>query len=140
MVHRETATMTIALDKVAIAGILHEARDSIHRPLQRAFFPMIGVRRAIHHAGYPMRIADELKRIRALGAERALVDRAVGIALNIDHLAGLRVDVLAAPDSAIRADAMTLRCAAKPRVLRDRVRRHSCWLPEIGRASCREGV
>ena len=51
------------------------------------------------------RLLDELARGGALRAERALVDRRVRVALDVDELAAAGVDELAAADGAVRADA-----------------------------------
>src|SRR5690242_601391 len=48
----------------------------------------------------------ELEGVGPLRAERALVDRTVGVALDVDHLAVLGVDVGSATDGAIGADAV----------------------------------
>ncbi len=53
----------------------------------------------------PVRIFDELERIRAFGAERSFIDGRMRVALNVNDLAAFGVDMLAAPDRAVRADA-----------------------------------
>src|SRR5204862_7886147 len=49
-------------------------------------------------------VGCELEGIRPFWTQRALVDRAAGVALDVDELAALGVDELAAPDGAVRAD------------------------------------
>ncbi len=48
-----------------------------------------------------MRVDGQEQRVRTLGAERTLVDRAARVALDVDELGGLGVDELAATDGAI---------------------------------------
>src|SRR4030095_1130447 len=65
--------------------------------------------------------------VRALRAERPLVDRAARVALDVDELSALCVDELAAPDGAVRADPLGDRRPAKARGLRGRL-----WAERLG--------
>jgi hypothetical protein len=70
---------------------------------------------------YAVRIHRELKRVRALGAQRSTVDRALGIALNINDPSALQIHELAAAYRAVRAHAVNLSRVFDPRVLVDRI-------------------
>ena len=91
--------------KVSSRVDLGELGDPLHRPVERLDLPLLGVRRAIEHGADALGREQHAERAGALGAERALVDRAARIALDVDGLAVLRVDQLAAADRAIGADA-----------------------------------
>src|SRR5262249_54486916 len=122
MIHRDA--IGGALDEVLVAGLLNQTCDAVHRPIERALLPMIAVRGAVLHTSYAMRVRHELKSVGALGTQGALVDGAIGVALDIDYFAALCIDVLAAPNRAVWADAVRLGGAAKPRVLGGSVRAH----------------
>ena len=79
--------------------------------------PVVGEGSPIEHGLHAVRIDGQQQRVGSLGAERALVDRAPRVALDIDELAGLGVDELAATDRAVRTEALRDGCAAKPRGL-----------------------
>src|SRR5262245_6806889 len=91
-------------DEIAVASVLHQVCEAVHGPIERTLLPMVAVRRAVHDSAYPMRIRDQLESICALGAERALVNWAIRVALDIDYLAALGVHVLAASDGTVRAN------------------------------------
>src|SRR5581483_11198137 len=93
----------------------------VHGPVQRADFPLVGEWGAVKDASDTVRVDGELEGVGPLGAESALVDRAARVALDVDDLAGLGVDELAAADGAIRADGLRHRGAAQPRGLRQRL-------------------
>jgi hypothetical protein len=59
----------------------------------------------------------QLVGISAFGTEGALIDRTFGLAFDIDDLAALGIDVLAAPDRAVRTYAVAFGRAAKPGML-----------------------
>src|SRR5436309_3485782 len=82
---------------------------------------MVGIGRAVHHLLHPMGIDRQLKAVRPLGAELALVDWAVRIALDIDDLSALGVDVQPATHGAVGAYAMRQRRALRPRRLLKRL-------------------
>src|SRR5689334_6559821 len=109
------------LDEVAVAGFFDALGDAAHRPIERALFPSVRVRRAVEHLGDAVRIDRELKRVRALRAERAFVDGAFVVAFDVDDLAAFDVDHLAAADRAVRADAWDGDRAANARGLGERV-------------------
>src|SRR5262249_21781683 len=74
--------LVVPLFEIAVARLLDQSRDAIHRPIERALFPMVGVRRSVENLLDAVRVDGELKCVRALRTERALVDRAVVIALD----------------------------------------------------------
>ena len=84
--------------------------------------PVVGVGSPVEDLRDAMRVDGELEGVGPLGAERALVDRTVGIALDVDELAALGVDELAAADGAVGTDALGDGGAAQPRGLRRRLR------------------
>src|SRR5207247_6905405 len=93
-----------ALDEAGITGFFDALGDTIKAPLERTVFPVIRVRRAIAHGRHPVRIDDILIGGGAFRAERTLVDRRRGIALDVDDAPVLDVDQLATPDGAVRTD------------------------------------
>src|SRR5262245_16558685 len=93
------------LDEIGVAGFFHPFGYASHGPIEWTLFPLVGERRAVENFFDPVRVDGQLKGVRALRAERALIDRAVVIAFNVDDLAALDVDLLTASDGAVRADA-----------------------------------
>ena len=93
------------LDEGLVARLLHQLGDAVHRPLEVPLLPFGGAGRAVQHLGQPVGIDVELERRRALRAERALVVRAAGFALDVDDLAVDGVDERRAPHRAVRAQA-----------------------------------
>src|SRR5207237_9397265 len=73
---------------------------------------------AVGEAG---RIDGEMEGVAPLGTESPLADRAARVALDVDDLARLGVDQLAAADGAVGADALGDGGAAQPRRLRQRL-------------------
>ena len=82
---------------------------------------MIGVGSAVEHLGHTMGIDGELEGVGSLGAERPLVDGALGVALDVDELPAFGVDELATADGAVRAEALGDGGAAEPGGLLDRL-------------------
>jgi hypothetical protein len=76
---------------------------------------------AVQDLSHPVRVDGELEGVGPLGAEGALVDGAFGVALDVDDLAGLGIDELAAADGAVGADALGDGGPAQPRGLRRRL-------------------
>src|SRR5262249_1617385 len=97
-----------------------------------AAFPASAVRRSILHGRHPVGVGDELECVRALGAEAALVDRTVGIALNGDGPLALREYEKTAADGAVRTHAMCHLCSAQTGL--DGGRSRADWLPVTERA------
>src|SRR5262249_50687709 len=96
------------LTESLVARLLDALGDAVHGPVERlALVPVGGAGRPIPDLGDAVGIDDKLERGRPLGAERPGVDRAVGVALDIDDLAAALVDAdqLAAADGAVGADA-----------------------------------
>ena len=91
--------------EVAIARFLDTLRDPIHRPVEVPLFPLGCVRSPILDLRQAVRVHRELERGRALGAERAAVDRAVRVPLDVDDLALPYADDLGTADRAVRANA-----------------------------------
>src|SRR3954447_25018561 len=78
--------------------------DLVHRVVERDALPFGAVRAPIEGVLLPGCSGGELQAGRALRAEPAAADRRVGVALDLDDLLVLDVDVLAAADRAVRAD------------------------------------
>ena len=66
---------------------------------------MVGVGGAVQDVLDAVGVLGELEGVGAFGAERPLVDGRVRVALDVNDLAALGVDVLAAADGAAGADA-----------------------------------
>ena len=120
--HRvEQAALLVARREVGVAGRLDALGDLVQRPVQRPRLPVIGVGSAVEDMGDAMRIDGELEGVGPLGAEVALADGTVRIALDVDELAALGVDELPAADGAVGTDALGDSGAAQPRSLRQRL-------------------
>src|SRR5271157_6410062 len=91
--------------EVAITRFLDTLRDPVHRPVEVSLFPLGCVRSPILDLRQAVRVHRELECGRALGAERAAVDRAVRVPLDVDDLALSYADDLGTADRAVRADA-----------------------------------
>src|SRR5919108_4858443 len=101
--------------------------DHVHRRLEVDLLPLGRVRPAVLDLHQPPRLLYQLARRGALGAQRALVDRGLRVALDVDELAAPGVDHLAAADRAVRADGLGRLEAGDPsarllRAARDRAR------------------
>src|SRR6187200_2125275 len=101
----EQVAAVVSSGKVRVAHFLHPLGDAVERPVERAGLPVIGMRCPVEDLGYPVRVHGELVGIGPLGAEGALVDGALGVALDVDQLAALGVDELRAPHGAVGAEA-----------------------------------
>src|SRR6266540_3179043 len=89
-------------------GGLYEGRVAgLFHPLgvQVDLLPACAARLAIQRLGAAERIDRQLEARRALGAERAAADWAVGVALDIDNLAALDANKRGAANRAVGADA-----------------------------------
>src|SRR5207244_4183274 len=89
-----------SLDEVAVPRFLDALRDPVHRPVERLRLPPVGVGGPVEDPGEAVGVDGELERVRALRAEGPFVDRAAGVAFDVDDLAALHVDELPAPDGA----------------------------------------
>ena len=67
---------------------------------------MIAIGSAIEYLRQATGVDRVLERGRAFRAELAMIDRAIGIALDINDLPVLNIDIQATADSTIRADAL----------------------------------
>src|ERR1022692_1657430 len=104
------AAFGVLLPQGAVAGFLEEVRDAVDGPIPRLLFPMVAARRAIAHVRQTAVVNNVLLERDALGAQAALVDGVVGIALHMHHrrphvlaLVAQRVDDYAAAHRTIRA-------------------------------------
>src|SRR5262249_22142352 len=95
---------------------------SLHRPVEGLRLPPIRVWGPVEDLRDTVRVDGELECVGPLRAEGALVDRAAGVALDVDELPALGVDELAAPYGTVRANALGDRRAAEPGRLRGRLR------------------
>src|SRR5437868_11836062 len=71
-------------DEGRVPGILYTLRQPVEHVVPADLLPVIGSRRAVHGVFDPPAADGQLHRGRALGTEPALVDRAVGIALDLE--------------------------------------------------------
>src|SRR5204863_797612 len=120
----------VGLLEAGVARLLDELGDALHRPVERAVLPAVAVRRAVLDGRDPGGAIQQPERRGALRAERAAVDRAGVVALDVDDPAIPGVDELRAADRAVGADADAGVEAADPGVERagrpaDRVRDHA---------------
>ena len=104
----------VRLDEVAVATLLDQSGDAVHRPVERLFLPVIAVRGAVLDLRHAVRIADELKRVRPFRAKPPFVHRTLGIPLDIDDLSQLGEDELSAPDRTVGTDAVRHLRAPQP--------------------------
>ncbi len=100
----------VRLHERLVAGLLHPVADLVDRGFPGDVLPVIGAGPADLRLGEPPRVEDVLLERGALGAERAAVDRMVRVALDVDHLRGdvlglvaQRVDDHAAAHGAVGA-------------------------------------
>ena len=113
----QRAAFLIAHREVGVPRRLDALGDLVERPVEGLGLPFVGVGSPIEHGLHAVRVDGQEQRVRALGAERALVDRAARVALDVDELAGLGVDELAAADGAVGTEAVRDGRAAQPRGL-----------------------
>src|SRR5205807_10309630 len=79
--------------------------DLLHGPVEGlALVPLGGAGGAVPDLRDAVGVDRQLVRGGALGAEGAAVDRAVGVALDVDDLAVADADELTAADRTVRAD------------------------------------
>ena len=93
------------VDEALVARPLRQVRDAVHRPVERHLSPFAS--RRARGAGTRSRrcgLVSSPQRRGALGAERALVDRAARVALHVDGPAVLGIDQLRAAHGAVGAD------------------------------------
>src|SRR5207248_8472331 len=89
-----------------VAGRLDEAGDPVHGPAEGfGLVPVPGAGGAVPDLRDAVGVDGELVGGGALGAEGTAVDRAVGVALDVDDLAVADADQLRAADGAVGADA-----------------------------------
>src|SRR5450759_4163329 len=110
--------LRVLLDEALVAGCLDVLRDLRDRVVPGDGLPLVGTLPADLGAREAIGVVDVFPESRALGAERAAVDRVVGIALHVDDrgrgvlgLVAERVDDHAARDRAVRTRASGLRRA-----------------------------
>src|SRR5262249_47015519 len=87
-----------------VARLFDPAGDLVQRPVERPSLPVGGAGGAVEDMGNPERIDGQLVDVGALGAERALADRAARVALDVDDPSALGVDVQATTHRTVRAD------------------------------------
>src|SRR5690606_34951311 len=86
------------------ARLDHPVGDHVHRRVEVEALPLGAVRAAVEDPVLPCRPGGQLEGGRALRAQPPPADRRVRVALDLDDLAVLDVDVLPAADRAVRAD------------------------------------
>ncbi|ABA52345.1 hypothetical protein BURPS1710b_A0731 [Burkholderia pseudomallei 1710b] len=89
------------LDEVRVAVRLHQLRDPLERVAPRDRLPLVGAGRAVFGLREAARAMDEVDEARALRAQRAAVDRVIGVALDVDDA---RRGVLRAVAEAVHQD------------------------------------
>src|SRR6266567_3676535 len=104
----------ILRDEGGVASVFDALGQFVEHVVPGDLLPLVGAGCAIHGVFDPARAGRELHRRRAFGAEPSLVDRAVGIALDLEQLGrsvGVRFCVgdQRAADRAIRTHGMRLR-------------------------------
>src|SRR4051794_20193267 len=82
----------------------HAVGDHVHRLVELELLPLGAVRAAVLDLVLAHRALHHLLARRALRTEAAARDRAVGVTLDLRHLAVLHVDELGAADGAVGAD------------------------------------
>src|ERR1700730_12740451 len=102
----DLASIGQQLRKSLVTRLLDALGDLLHRPVERLNLPVVAVGRAVQHLRQTAGIHRILERGRPFGAERPMIDGAVGVALDIDYPAIFDVDVKTAPYRAVGADAM----------------------------------
>src|ERR1700716_1934732 len=87
-------------------------RNAVHGPVEWPLLPMVRAGRAVLDRRHACRVDHQAERGSAFRTERASVHGRTGIAFDIDDLACLDVDQLAATDRAIGADSIDDRVRA----------------------------
>ena len=80
-------TGPVLQNHVLVAGVLDAPRDLVQRPVPVLFLPCVAVGRAVQGFCQTVFAGVHGKEGRALGAQRPLVDRMIGIALGGNELA-----------------------------------------------------
>src|SRR5207245_4156033 len=89
------------VDRLAVGGSLDEGlvpsgldplRDPVHGPVERTVFPVVRIWGAVANRGDAVGVDHVLVGRGSLGTERALVDRRLGVSLDVDDLLVLDVD------------------------------------------------
>jgi hypothetical protein len=75
---------------------LDERRDPVHCPVKRLGLPMVRTGRVVENSVEPQRAGQQVEGGRTLGAQRALVDRAARITLDVNDLTATRIDAVSA--------------------------------------------
>src|SRR5207302_4278092 len=87
-----------------VACFLEALRDTVHCPIERSIFPVVGIWRSVLD-GCPATFVDsELVACSAFRAKLPFADWRIGIAFDVDDLLVDRVGDHAAADGAVRAD------------------------------------
>src|SRR5207249_7143224 len=110
-----------------VAGRLQVLRELVEHEVPGLLFPLRAARRSVEGLLDPARARRELHRGRTLRAEASLVDRAVGIALDLQQLrlavrVLLRVGDETATDGAVRAERLHFLRAGETELLLDLLR------------------
>src|SRR5438067_1083719 len=88
----------------ALASFAYALGDHLRGALERDELPLLPARRTIEAVVQPVIAGNELERRRALWAQAAARDGGVFVALDVEDLSCLDVDLLAAADGAVGAD------------------------------------
>src|SRR5699024_10733926 len=102
----EGAALLVLVLPVLPAGLDEAVGDHVHRRVEIEVLPLGRVRAAVAHRGLAEVGVRELLAGRALGAQPAAGDRGLRVPLDLDDLAVLMEDALAAADGAVGADAL----------------------------------
>ena len=86
-VSRRLTVWRVFQNHVLVAGILHAPGDLVQGPAPVLLFPGVAVRGAVQRLFQPVTIGVHAVEGRALGAERALVDRKIRVSLRGNELA-----------------------------------------------------
>src|SRR5262245_9421004 len=132
------------LSKRLISRLLDAFGDHVHRLVQGDLFPVAASRSAIQGPGAAQGIDRELETRRPLSAERAAIDGAIGVALDIDDLAVLDTHEHATAHRAVGTDTRDLFDTSGLEALRTRLGRahiyqgHNTAHRETARRNCEE--
>src|SRR5205814_684744 len=97
----DAPAVVVGLLASALARRDYALGDHVHRLLELELLPLVRFRGAVEHLGQTLGLLDQLARGGALRAQRPLVDRRAGIALDVDQRAAAGVHELPASDRAI---------------------------------------
>src|SRR5205823_5620327 len=106
-------------DEGGVSGCFDALSQLVEHVVPTDLLPAVRTRRSVQRAFDPAGAGGELHRGGALWTEPALVDRAVGVALDLEQLDGsvgllLRIGDQGAPNRAIGADRMSFAGAGDP--------------------------